>query len=189
MNARMPFLFATLAAIAVCAQARVYTIHPTQTFEYANPDGDFGPPKVAIDGDSAIALMDTATGREALLFQRNALGQWAFVRTLLSVPASPDVRNEVGMQFGIAAIRLDDVLHSYERNASGAWSASATAGTPRAAGVISISNYAVVVGRLGCDHGADVFEKSIGSGVWRITGRITGAPGECTDHGAELDFN
>jgi hypothetical protein len=189
MNARIPFLFATLLALAVSAQARVYTLHPTQTFEYANPDGSFGPPKVAIDGNSAIALMDTATGREALLFQRSELGQWAFVRTLLSVPASPDVRNEVAMQFGIAAILLDDVLHIYERGSNGAWSESATAGTPRAAGVISISNYTVVVGRLGCDYGADVFEKSVGSGVWRIIGRVTGAPGECTDHGAELDYN
>jgi hypothetical protein len=111
------------------------------------------------------------------------------VRTLLSVPASANLRNEVDMQFGTAAILLDDVLHLFERNASGAWTESPTAGTPRAAGGISISDYRILVGRLGCDYGADVFEKSTGSGVWRITGRLIGAAGDCTDHGAELALN
>jgi hypothetical protein len=185
--------FAVLAGAMFAAggaEARVYSLRPTQNFFFANPDEAFGPPKVAIDGDSAIALLDTASGREAVLFQRDAAtGNWSQVRTLYSVPASSQLRNELAMDNNTAAIMLDATLRIFERNPStNQWSESPTAGTPQPAGGIAISDFRILVGRRGCNYDADVHEKSIGSGVWRVSGRIRGAIGECNNHGAHLDI-
>ena len=184
-------IFAVLAAAiftAGSAEARVYSLRPTQNFEFANPDGTFGSPTVAIDGDSAIVLLDRAGGRDALLFQRDATGRWSLIRTLFSVPTSSQLRNELAMDNNTAAIMLDQVLRIFERNASNQWTESATAGTPRPAGGIAISGSRILAGRRGCNYDADVHEKSTGSGVWRVAGRIHGAVGECNDHGAALDI-
>lgn len=103
MNARLVSLVAGLALLAGVAHARVYTLHPTQTFEYANPGGAFGPPKVAIARDSAIALLDTAGGREAVLFQRDAAGQWAVVDGVLVAEITDNIIPDG--QFGIGMYR------------------------------------------------------------------------------------
>jgi len=189
-----PLMFAIFAVLAAAifttsAEARVYSLRPTQDFFFENPNGTFGPPKVAIDGDSAIALMDTAGGREALLFQRDATGRWSQIRTLFSVPTSSQLRNELAMDNNKAAIMLDSVLRIFERNSSNQWTESATAGTPQPAGGIAISGGRILVGKRGCNYDADVHEKSNGSGVWRVAGRIHGAVGVCNDHGAALDIN
>jgi hypothetical protein len=189
MNARSVALLAGLALFAGTSHARVYSIQPTQTLEFANPDGVFGPPKVAIDGDAAIALLDTATGREAVLLQRNASGQWALVRTLLSVPTSSRLQNELDMRDGKAVILLDDFLHIFERGANGAWAESATAGTPRAIGGVSISGSRVVAGRIGSSFDANVFQKSVGTGIWRVTGRISAGPAPFAGLGTQVDVS
>jgi hypothetical protein len=187
MYIKVSLLAVAVALLAATAEARVYSLQPTQTITFANPGGAFAAPKVAIDDDAAIAIMDGAGVREALLFRRDANRRWVFARTLLSVPASSRLRNELTMDFGRAAILLDDVLHIFERAPSGDWVESATAGTPRAAGGLSISSSVIMAGRLGCNDDIDVFEKSRGSGVWRITGRVAGAPGACD--GATFDQN
>lgn len=182
-------LLATLLFAIADVEARVYTLNATQHFSFADPDVAFEPPRVAVDGDSAIALVTRPGGRDALLFQRNVTtGQWNLSRTLFSVPASSPARNELAMQDGKAAIMLDPVLRIFERNASGQWTESPTAGTPRPAGGIAISGPRIVTGRRGCNYDADVHEKS-SAGVWGIRSHIRGAVGECNDHGADLDVD
>jgi hypothetical protein len=113
------------------AQARVYSVQPKQDFVLPNPDYTFYPGNVAIDGDSIIALVDRTGGRSALLYRRGSDGTWALSRTLLDVSgSSTTLRNDLEMANGIAAIRLNDVLHIFERNGND-WTESATAGTPR----------------------------------------------------------
>lgn len=187
-------LSATLAGLAAVmftagdAEARVYTLRPAQDFYFPNPDETLGPPRVAIDGNSAIVLMDTAGGREALLFQRDASGSWSLQRTLYSVPASSPPRRLLEMQDGKAAIMLDPVLRIFERNSGNQWAESPTAGTPQPAGGIAISGIRILTGRRGCNYDVDVHEKS-GAGVWGIRSHIRGAVGECNDHGADFDID
>jgi hypothetical protein len=189
MTVRIVLACAGFALLAATAHARVYGIQPVQTLEFPNPDGVFGPPRVAIDGDAAIALLDTAAGREAVLLRLDAAGVWEVDRTLLRVTAPATSRNELDMRDGKAAVLLDDVLHIFERTADGAWIEAATAGTPLGAGAIAVSGTRIVVGRLGCNAGANVFEKSLGSGVWRITGRIPGSNAPCNVRGTPLDVH
>ncbi len=187
----MQISLCTLLAAALLtgvAQARVYSLQPVQTITFPE-EGTAAPPKVAIDGSSAIILIDTAGRREARLFERDAAGHWNFVRTLLAAPLSSNPRGELEMSFGEAAILLDDVLHIYERNASGTWVESPTAGTPRGAGRISIYHHRIAVGRVGCNAGIDMFDRSRSSGVWRITGRVAASSEPCADDGTDFDQN
>jgi hypothetical protein len=186
--------FAVLAVLATAifaagsADARVYSLRNSQDFYFPNPDGERPPPKVAIDGESAIAIMETMSGREALLFRRNSsTGLWALQRTLFSVPASSPARSELAMANNKAAIMLDPVLRIFERNSTtDEWTESATAGTPQPAGGVAISGAWILTGRSGGNCDVDVHEKSAGSGVWRITGRIQGAVAQCT---GRIDFD
>jgi hypothetical protein len=95
-------VFAVLAAAIFAvdsAEARVYSLRNSQDFYFPNPTGELPPPKVAIDGDSAIAIIETESGREALLFRRNpSTGLWALQRTLFSVPASSPARSAIHMR-------------------------------------------------------------------------------------------
>ncbi len=179
-----------VAALGACtmAEARVYSLRPIQSFAFPNPEDSFDGPKVAIDGDSFIAIVPRAGGRTALLYRRGTNGTWALSRTLLDADSGEVPTYEVAMGPGLAAVRLDDVLHIYERVGND-WVESATAGTPRPAPGLAISGQRIVVGRRGCNYDADVYEKSLGSGVWRINGQISGASGECTDHGVQVDLD
>ncbi len=187
MKIAVTLLIATLGA-CLTAQARVYDLRPTQSFSFPNPNGSFENPRVAIDGDSIIALLESGTGRSALLYRRGANGVWALSRTLLQDNVASISGSEVAMGPGLAAVKLDDVLHIYER-VGGDWVESATAGTPRPAPGLAVSGQRIVAGRRGCNYDADVYEKSLGSGTWRINGRIAGAAGECTDHGVDVDLD
>jgi hypothetical protein len=176
-----------LALAATTANARVHFVNSTQSFAYASPDFSRGPRNVAIDGDSAIAILERTGGRSAVLFQRGADGQWAQTRTLLDVTTSSTGADQLAMADGVAAIRIADVLHVFERTGTN-WVESSTAGTPRPAFGLATSAHRILSGRRGCNYDANVYAKSQGSGVWGVAGRASGAIGECNDHGAGLDL-
>jgi hypothetical protein len=176
------------AACAVHADTRVHTPRAVQT-TVLSEDFDVLPGKVAIDGDFAIVISNIAGGRVAHLYRRGADGRWTATQTLLAAQTSTAPQNDdVVMANGIAALRIGEVLHVFERSGS-AYVESETAGTPLSAPGLSISGRRILAARRGCNYSADIHEKSTSSGVWRITGRITGPVGECNHHGAPLDLD
>lgn len=180
-------LAGTFSALASLAHARVHVVQSFQTFTYGgNEDFSLPTPVVAIENDSAVAILYRPGGRQAVLFQRVS-GQWAQTRVLLDVTTNSSLTpDDVKIADGIAAIRLADVLHVFERTTN--WSESATAGTPRPAPGLATSARRILAGRRGCNYDANVYSKSAGSGVWGVSGRASGQAGECNDHGAALDL-
>jgi hypothetical protein len=170
------------------AETRVHTVPYHQTF-ILSEEFDVTPGKVAIDGDFAIVIGDHPGGRAAYLYQRASTGHWSARATLLAVQTStPAGDDDLVMANGVAALRIGEILRIFERSGS-TYLESETAGVPRAAPGLAISGGRILAARRGCNYDADVHEKSQSSGVWRITGRISGAAGECTDHGAALDLD
>jgi hypothetical protein len=176
-------------ACAAAAQTRVHTVHSVQAFSTQNPDFGLQPGKVAIDGDFAIVIEDHETQRTAALYRRLTTGSWEKAGTLLTVdsPGTMAFNDDLAMADGIAAIRIGGVLRIFERSGSG-YTESATAGTPTGAPGLAISNRRIASARRGCNYDAAVHQKS-STGVWNITGRISGAAGECNNHGALLDLD
>ena len=176
------------ASLAVHADSRVHTVQSAQTIQFSDDSQDT-PGRVAIDGNFAIVISYYGGGRLAYLYQRGADGEWTaratFARGQTTTPAQDD---DVAMANGIAALRIGPLLHIYERSGD-TYVEADTAGTPAAAPGLAISGRSILAARLGCNYDADVYEKSLGSGVWRINGRISGAVGACNNHGAALDLD
>ncbi len=184
--------FALLTLLALCAgaaEARVYSLSPAQDLPLPTIGGEFNTPKVAIDGDSIIVLAERTGGRSALLYQRGANGTWALSRTLLDVDGGDILQSEVSMANGLAAVKLDATMHVFERSATGEWLESAVAGTPQPGPGLVVSGARILAGRR-CSYDADVHEKSLGSGVWRVVARLTTGLGaaDC-NHVASLDLD
>ena len=175
------------ASLAVHADSRVHTVQAVQSIGLSD---DFDEPgRVAIDGNFAIVISYYGGGRLAYLYHRGADGEWTARATLLAVQTSTPVQNDdVAMANGIAALRIGPLLHIYELSGD-TYVEADTAGTPAAAPGLAISGRSILAARLGCNYDADVYEKSLGSGVWRINGRISGAVGACNNHGAALDLD
>lgn len=176
---------------AAGAQTRVHTVHSVQSFSTPNPDFELQAGKVAIDGDFAIVIEDHETERTARLYRRLASGAWEPAGALLTVSSSGSPYayiDDLAMADGIAAIRIGSVLRIFERSGGG-YVESATAGTPTGAPGLAISNRRIAAARRGCNYDAAVHQKSSTSGVWNITGSISGAAGECNNHGALLDLD
>jgi hypothetical protein len=176
---------------AGAAEARVYSLDAIQSISFANPSFDFAAPKVALDGDAMIVLVGREGGRSALLYRRGADGRFTLVRTLLDVDGESGFSQaEVTMGSGIAAVKLDDVMHIYERNAQGDWVESETAGTPRPGpGLVTWGGTRFLAGRR-CSYDADVYEKSAGSGVWRVVATLTTGLGSADcNHTPSLDLS
>ena len=177
----------TLAALAGAAHARVHVVRSAQTIAYDSPGAARRARNVAIEGDSAIVILDLGSHRQAVLFRRGTDGQWTQARVLLDVTTSASGPDELALADGVAAIRIGDVMHVFERSGSN-WTESNVAGTPRPAPGLVTSSRRILAGRRGCNYDANVFSKSVGSGVWGVSGRASGAIGECNDHGAGLDL-
>jgi hypothetical protein len=177
------------ASLLAHAESRVRTVPYAQHVLLQELDFDALPGKVAIDGDFSIVIRNVAGGRVAHLWQRDVTGQWTSRKTLLAVQTTlPPSNDDVVMANGVAALRIGNLLHIFERSGD-TYLESDTAGTPEGAPGMAISGRSVLVARRGCNYDADLFEKSLGSGVWRVNGRIRGAVGECSDHGAALDLD
>ena len=178
------------ASLTVHAETRIRTIPATQSILIEQEAFTSSPGKVAIDGDFAISIRDAGSGRLAYLWHRDSLGDWTARATLLVVEntTQPPSNDDVVMANGVAALRIGPVLHIFERSGDN-YVESDTAGVPEGAPGMAISGRSILVARRGCNYDADLFEKSLGSGVWRVNGRIRGAVGACNDHGAALDID
>ena len=178
------------ASLVAHAESRVRTVPYTQNVLLEELDFDAAPGKVAIDGDFSIVISNIGGGRVAHLWQRGVTGQWTSTQTLLVVQTSlpPPSNDDLVMANGVAALRIGNLLHIFERSGN-SYVESDVAGTPEGAPGMAISGRGILVARRGCNYDADLFEKSLGSGVWRVNGRIRGAVGECNDHGAALDLD
>src|SRR3954447_7703569 len=115
-----------LAAMSTHAMARVHVVRAAQSFYFQNDDFSRWPRNVAIDGDSAIAILNRPGGRQAVAFQRNGAGQWTQGPVLLDVNTNSESNDDLAMGNGVAAIRIgtgvgtgDDVMHIFERSGSG----------------------------------------------------------------------
>jgi hypothetical protein len=65
------------------ALARVHTVRPAQYLTPPDASYEASGMATAINGDSIITIADRPGAREALLYRRNANGQWIFSRSLL----------------------------------------------------------------------------------------------------------
>jgi hypothetical protein len=176
------------ASFGVHADTRVHTVRAIQS-TFLSDDFNLSAGRVAIDGNFAIVISNYGGGRLAYLYQRGADRQWTARATLLAVQTTtPAQDDDVAMANGIAALRIGPVLHIYERSGD-AYVEADTAGTPGSAPGLAISGRRILAARRGCNYDADVYEKSTGSGVWRINGRILGPVGPCNNHGAALDLD
>jgi hypothetical protein len=183
-------LGALLLATGGLCDARVHSVRPAQEFALPSDANYQHPGSVAIDGDAIIWLIEREDRTHADLYRRGSNGQWAFARTLISVNATGAIfRNALEIGDGVASILINEVMYVFERRANGDWTEAPTAGTPRPAMGMAVSGRRILTARRGCEFDADLHEKSLSSGVWRINGRIEGGPGECNDHGAPLDLD
>jgi hypothetical protein len=173
----------TLAALVLSfaysspARSDIRPVAPTQTLP--RPPGSaftgFGD-DVAIDGTNIIVLASYDGGKQALLYRRNSSGLWAYRRTLLTW-TGPNLRSNVAMKNGIAAIQFGDEISLFEY--SGGDYVQATSVAPiRHPGGLAISGKSVLIGGNNCDYDAVIYEK-LASGSWDITGRIDDNQGAC----------
>lgn len=171
------------------ALARTHTVHLTQYLLSPNPEYTFFGHTVAIDGGSIIALADREGGRVALLYRRAADGRWSFQRTLLDVTAPPEqLRAGLEMKNGIAVIQLVAGTMTVWESVPNDWVQGRFAAVPPLAGGFAISGSRIIGGRNGCNYDALIYEKAV-DGAWTIAGQISGAVGECNDHGAQVELN
>jgi hypothetical protein len=170
---------ATLATLSAVASARVHVVRPTQSFFFpANGDYSRIARNVVINGDEAIAILTRPGGRQAVLFQRGADRRWSQGPTLLDVTTTDQGWDDLALGDGVLAVRIGLDMHILERR-NGTWVEAGTAGTPQPVPYLAASGRTILAGRRGCDVDANVYEKSTGSGVWRVNGRLTGLPAMC----------
>ena len=121
------------ASLLAHAESRVRTVPYAQHVLLQELDFDALPGKVAIDGDFSIVIRNVAGGRVAHLWQRDVTGQWASRKTLLAVQTTlPPSNDDVVMANGVAALRIGNLLHIFERSGD-TYLESDTSGTPEGA--------------------------------------------------------
>jgi len=173
------------AVITAHAEPRVRTVKPTQT---VSSDTD-EPGRVAINGNSAIVIEYSAGDRLARPYELAANGQWQAGTPLFTVsPGTDSSQDDVAIGNGFAAVHIGSQLRIFQRSGN-AWVAAPTENPIPAAHGLAISGGRILVARPGCNYDADLYQKSSTTGIWRVTGRIRGAVGECNNHGALLDLD
>jgi len=192
----MPFRVAACAlttALVVCfpvhAETRVRTVPVAQFVTPADTDSSTSPGRVAIGGDSAIAVEYSGSQRLARPYERGADDQWqAGAPLFVASPTKDASQDDVAIGDGFAAIHIGDQLRIFERSGN-TWVQAITPSPIPAAHGLAISGGRILVARPGCNYDADVYEKSGSPAQWHVTGQIRGAVGDCNDHGALLDLD
>ena len=183
-------LIATLVCIPL-AQARVHTVQHSQLLRLPQeqPDEGFPAIAVAIDGDSLIAILDRAAGRQALLYRRSSNGQWAYSRVLLqsTAPAS-QLRASVAMKNGLATFDIDGVTTIWEKVGNDWVRANVDPDLWTLTGGHAISERRILVGSNGCDADGLIFEKEA-DGVWRITSGLPESSDVCRAGERDVELN
>jgi len=184
-------LVAMLTCIAGAAQARVHTVPHSQLLRLPQEQQGEGFPAiaVAIDGNSLIAILDRAAGRQALLYRRSSNGQWAFSRVLLqsTAPAS-QLRASLAMKNGLATFDIDGVTTIWERISNDWVRANVEQDDVSLIGGHSISERRILVGSTGCDMDGAIFEKAA-DGVWRITELLPESSQVCRTEERDVELN
>ena len=183
-----------LIALLLClgaatgALARTHTVWPAQYLLSPDASYEFFGMAAAIDSDSIVTLADRPGGRVALLYRRNASGQWNYSRTLLDVTAPPEqLRARLAMKNGIAVIQITETATIWERVA-GNWVQGQTAAPILEPGNYAISGSSILAGGSGCDHDALIYQKAA-DGRWTVTGRIGPDAGVCNVRGLAVELN
>jgi hypothetical protein len=180
-----------LLAFVPAAQARVHTVSFTHVLQLpqAQPGEGFPAIDVAIDGDSLIAIVDRAAGRQALLYRRSSNGQWAYSRLLLqSTAPATQLRASVAMKNSLATIDIDGVTTIWEKVSNNWVRANVDQVGWTLIGGHAISERRVLVGSTGCDVDGVIFEKAA-DGVWRVTGALPAGAGVCRNEERDVDLN
>src|SRR5690242_1278457 len=190
MTFKLSFCALTLGACLVAhAETRVRTVPEVQYISPADADSGESPGRVAIGGDSAIAVEHSAGERLARPYERGSDGQWRAGAPLFTAsPVGDESQDDVAIGDGFAAIHIGDQLRIFERSGN-TWVQAVTAAPIPAAHGLAISGGRILVARPGCNYDADLYQKSSTTGKWIVTGRIRGATGPCNDHGALLDID
>lgn len=188
---RVAGVLIALLAFVPSAQSRVHTVSLSQVLQLpqAQPGEGFPAIVVAIDGDSLIALVDRAAGRQALLYRRSSNGQWAYSRLLLqSTAPATQLRASVAMKNSLATIDIDGVTTIWEKVSNHWVRANVDQAGWTLIGGHAISERRVLVGSTGCDVDGVIFEKATDS-VWRVTGALPGGSGVCSNEERDVDLN
>ncbi len=183
-------LIAILACIPT-AQARVHTLQYSQLLRLPQEQQDEGFPAiaVAIDGDSLIAIVDRAAGRQALLYRRGGNGKWALSRVLLqSTAPANQLRASVAMKNSLATFDIDGVTTIWEKVGNDWVRANVDQQLFTLTGGHAISERKILVGSSGCDVDGVVFEKAV-DGVWRITGSLPKSSQVCGTEERDVELN
>jgi hypothetical protein len=180
-----------LLAFVPAAQAGVHTVSLSHVLQLpeAQPGEGFPAIVVAIDGDSLIAIVDRAAGRQALLYRRSSNGQWAFSRVLLqSTAPAGQLRASVAMKNSLATFDIEGVTTIWEKVSNNWVRANVDQAGWTLTGGHAISERRVLVGSTGCDVDGVIFEKATDN-VWRVTGALPGGTGVCSNEERDVDLN
>ena len=177
------------------AQARVHRVDPWQTLPTPLNDDPDGPPyagatDVAIDGDSIIATFAVGDTQSAVLYRLDVNDNWVQIGPLATGNNPAGYAPQVTMKNSLALIRLDTRLFLFEKS-GGNWIPRTLQSVPGGQlGGFAISGQRLILGTLDCASGSNAtLLTPNASREWVVTGKITGAAGQCNSGPVDLDLN
>ena len=178
------------------AEARVHRAQAWQSLPRplaADPDGPqyAGASDVAIDGDSIIATFANGANQTAVLYRLDANDVWTESGVLATGNNSSGTpAPHVVMKNNLALIQLDTTLHLFEK-VSGTWIPRTLAFVPGGyLGGLAISGERLMLGTQDCAGGSNATILSPdASRNCVITGKISGAAGQCNAGPVDLELN
>lgn len=196
----LPGIATMVCAVVLSADAGAGPLVLEETARLLPPEAgfQFSHGEVAIDGNSAIVVGSRAQPEPndflfdlaAYLFERDAAGNWRFVRKLTERSQTVDTPRfdmTVAMNQGVAAV-TSDRLHVFERTAAG-WVEAPASGNPNTTDM-EIDAGTILASSGTCSWDAEPFRKA-SNGSWTAFGRITGGQYGCLANarGGDVDIS